>query len=91
VALSDAKKVQTMINITAKNIIAVRAAIESMKDVRTVFTTIDPDVTGTPLEGNVDAVNTALNNLDTLVNSTNAAVWDGMIAAHIDSHREESL
>lgn len=91
-AISDKKKVQTMINKTAQDIVIIRAAIERMKAVRTIFQSINPSVTGTPIQGQVSAINTALNALDTTVNSgSTAATWDLLIAAHIDSHTGEAL
>lgn len=87
-ALADTKKVQTMINVLAEAAEDVRAAIERMKAVRTKFQAHNPDVTGTPLEGNVAAVNTALNALDT---QTSKAIWTQIIAAKVTSHRNRAL
>ena len=89
---TDKKKCQTMINIMGQQALSIRAAIGVMKAVRTAFTTIDPDTTGTPLEGNVQLVNTALNDLDATVNEgVNGAVWDAMIAAIVPTHRNKAL
>ena len=89
---TDKKKCQTMINIMGQQARVIRAAIEVMKAVRTAFTTIGPDTTGTPLEGNVQLVNAALNGLDTTVNEgANGAVWDAMIAAIVPTHRNKAL
>jgi len=90
--VADTKKCQTMINIMGQQIQVVRVAINTMKLVRTAFTTINPDPTGTPLEGNVLLVNAALNALNDAVNTgTNNAVWDAMIAAIVPTHRNKAL
>lgn len=86
--VADKKKVQTMINKMGQNAQIIRDAIADMKAVRTAFQTHNPDVTGTPLDGNVTAVNNALNVLDTEINK---AVWTGMIAAIVPSHRNKAL
>ena len=89
---TDKKKCQTMINIMGQQILVVRAAIDTMKLVRTAFTTISPDPTGTPLEGNVLLVNAALSALDAAVNTgTNNAVWNAMIAVIVPTHRNRAL
>lgn len=91
-AIADTKKCQTMINIMAQQAEIVRAAIETMKEVRATFITVNPDTTGTPLDGNVSYVNDALNALDTAVNSgINATVWSEMIAAIVPTHRNAAL
>ena len=91
-AIADTKKCQTMINIMGQQAQIVRAAIETMKEVRATFTTINPDTTGTPLHGNVAYVNDALNALDTAVNSgVNGTVWTQMVAAIVETHRNAAL
>ena len=63
-----------------------------MKQIRAIFLAINPDTTGTPLEGNVQIVNTALNALDTTINEgVNGVVWDAMIAAIVPTHRNHAL
>jgi len=90
--IADTKKCQTMINITAQQILIIRAAVDVMKQIRAIFLTINPDTTGTPLEGNVQLVNAALNDLDTTVNEgVDGAVWDAMIAAIVPTHRNKAL
>lgn len=90
-ALADTKKVQTMINITVLQIQAVRNAITAMKTVRTTFQTINPSVIGTPLEGHTAEISAALNRLDTLVNTTDVATWDLIVAAYVPTHTGNAL
>lgn len=91
-AISDKKKVQTMINITAEQIIIVRTAITAMQEVRTTFQNVNPSTTGTPISGSVAAINTALNALDATVNGgSTASAWNLLINSHIDSHTGEAL
>ena len=68
--IADTKKVQTMINILAEAAEEARAAVAKMKAVRTKFQTHNPSVAGTLLEGNVAAVNSALNALDAEMSKT---------------------
>lgn len=91
-AISDTKKCQTMINIVGQQIRIIRDALDTMKDVRATFTAIGPDTTGTPLEGNILLINTAINDLDDAINTgINSTVWTQMIAAIVDSHRNMAL
>lgn len=87
-ALADTKKVQTMINIVAEQAEIIREAVEKMKAVRTLFNSVNPDTTGTPLAGNETAVSNAIDGLDT---EAIKGVWTQMIAAHIPSHRNQAL
>lgn len=87
-AISDKKKVQTMINAVARQMRAIRAAVAEIANVRTRFQAANPDVTGTPLEGNVTALNNAFNALQ---NETDKAIWTALIAEEIESHRGEAL
>lgn len=84
----DSKKVQTMINIMANAAQSCRDARDKMLAVRTKFQAINPDITGTPLEGNVAALNSALNALDAELNK---AIWTGLIGAKVPSHEGKAL
>jgi hypothetical protein len=86
--ISDTKKVQTMVNITGQQMQAIRAAVQAIKDVRTAFNTHNPDVTGTVLDGNLAALNSSLNAIDTEVAK---AVWTNLIAAVVPTHRGRAL
>lgn len=89
---TDKKKCQTMINIMGQQAIVIRAAVDVMKQVRTAFLTVDPNTAGTPLQGKVQQVNAALNDVDDAANTgTNSAVWDAMIAAIVPTHRNKAL
>ena len=87
-AIADTKKVQTMLNIVGQQAQIVRDAVATMKAVRTAFNTINPDTTGTPLEGNEVIVSNAINDLDTEISK---AVWTQMIAAIVPSHKNDAL
>ena len=87
-ALADSKKVATMVNIVGQQAIIIRAAVAKIEAVRTKFQTINPDVTGTPLEGTVALVN---GKIDDLVSAASGAVIDGIIAAIVPSHRNGGL
>ncbi len=87
-ATADTKKVQTMVNVAGQQMEIIRSAVTTMESMKTAFQAHDPDVTGTPLEGNVSALNSALTALRTEVDS---AVWTGLIAAIVRSHRNKAL
>lgn len=89
--VADTKKVQSMVNIAAEQGEIIRAAIQTLLDTKAIFVTIDPDVTGTPLEGQTGNLNNIINNIDTLVNVTDKAIWDELIAAKVPSHRGKAL
>lgn len=87
-AVSDSKKVQTIINRAADEMIAIRAALVRFQATKALFVAANPSVTGTPLEGNVTALNTALTALQA---EADKAIWTGLIAARVPSHRGEAL
>ena len=87
-AIADTKKVQTMLNIVGQQAQIARDAVATMKAVRTTFNAVNPDTTGTPLEGNAAIVSSAIDALDTEISK---AVWTQMVAAIVDSHRNEAL
>lgn len=87
-ALSDAKKVQTLINRAADELILMRAAMARLQATRALFVTANPSVTGTPLEGNVTALGNAITALQAELDK---AIWTGLINARVPSHRGEAL
>ena len=86
--VADTKKVQTMVNIVGLKAEQIRLAVTQMKAVRTAFNAANPDVSGTPLEGNLAAISNAIDALDSEIYGV---VWDGLIDAIVDSHRGEAL
>lgn len=84
----DAVKVQSMINIVGQQAQIIRDAVAVMKEVRTAYQAINPDTTGTPLDGNETTVSNAIDDLDTEISG---AVWTGMINAIVPSHRGKAL
>lgn len=87
-AVADTKKCQTMINIVAQQMVIIRAAVDAIETVRDTFTTINPDTTGTVLDGNLTAINSAITDLKA---ETDKALWTGLIAAEVPSHRNAAL
>ncbi len=87
-AISDNKKVATMVNIVGQEALVMRDAMTRIMAVRTKFQVVNPDVQGTPLEGNLSAVNAAI---DALSADLSGPVWDGMIAAIVPSHKNTAL
>ena len=82
--VADTKKVQTLINHMADAVEAGRAA----EVIRYAFIAANPSVIGTPLEGNLSAVNTWLTSF---ITDLNDPVAQGFINARIASHRGEAL
>lgn len=81
---SDSKKVQSAINRLAD-------ILDRMGDVvalRAAFVAANPDVTGTPLEGNKAAVNQLLTDIEALAN---VAVALAVKAAVVPSHEGRAL
>ena len=85
---NDNKKVQTLINICADQMVTIRNAVATMDNMKTIFQTINPDVTDTPLEGNLSAFNNAFTALKT---ETDKAIWTALINAKVESHRNQAL
>ena len=85
---SDNKKVQTLINICADQMATIRNAVATMENMKTLFQNVNPDVTGTPLQGNLAAFNNAFTALKT---ETDKAIWTALIDAKVDSHRNQAL
>ena len=87
-AVHDNKKVQTMVNVAGQQMLIIRQAISTLQNVRTAYVAANPTITGTVLEGNVSALNTSLNAIDT---QAQLAVWDTLISGIVPSHRNEAL
>jgi len=86
--LSDAKKVQTIINRVSENIQKMRLEMTDIKSIRDLYISANVDPSGTQLAGNVTALNTAINSLDTELNK---AIFTGLINASVPSHRGKAL
>lgn len=87
-ALDDTKKVQTMINIVGQQMLIVQAAVSAILDVRAAYLAAAPDITGTALEGNISAINSAINTINT---DANSATWDSLINSIVPSHNNNGL
>ena len=84
----DPKKVQSMVNICGQQMIEIRAAVQVMTDIKAKFQVANPNVTGTPLAGNVAALNAAYTALKTEVDK---AIWTNLIAAIVPTHAGKAL
>ena len=83
-AISDTKKVQTLINEAARAIEAARL----ISVVRAKYNAATPSITGTPLQGNGAAINTWLDSIEAILADPMA---DLFVASKVDSHRGEAL
>ncbi len=77
-----------MIGIVGQQMIIIRTAMLEIEGVKAAFQTANPDVTGTPLEGQVATVNQAIVDLKAEVD---AAIWTQIIAAIEPTHRNAAL
>lgn len=66
----------------------VREAVTTMDSVKDLFVTVNPDTTGTPLEGNLATLSSAL---DALKVEVEKSIWTQLIAAKVLSHRGKAL
>lgn len=82
------KKVADLVNAAALAAQAIRAQVAVLKALRTTFNTVNPSVTGTPLQGNLTALS---NSIDALDAESAKAVWTTMINAYVPSHQGNSL
>jgi len=87
-ALADTKKVQTLINVAASAMEAARIAASDLEDTRDLYISASVSAAGTPLEGLVAPLNTALNSL--LV-ETSGSIWDTLISLEVPTHRGKAL
>lgn len=86
--VSDSKKVQTFINRLANSVQEMRDQMVKINNMKQKFVTANPDVSGTPLDGNVIALN---NNLSQLETELSRGIWTTLINAKQPSHRGEAL
>lgn len=87
-AVSASKKVTTMINRIGYSIIAMREHRDNILAVRAAFQASNPNVAGTPLEGNVTALNNLINALDAELNKPG---WDVVVNNIVPSHEGKAL
>lgn len=88
-AISDKKKVQTMVNRVGIAAQQARDAVSVMKATRTLFNAVNPDRAGTVLAGAAAAtLSSAIDALDTELAK---AVWTSAINAVVPSHEGKAL
>lgn len=86
--ISDSKKVASAINHVGQAALDVRVAVAKMNAIVVKFQAANPNVIGTPLEGNKAVMLTAITNLETEINKP---IWDAVVDAVEPSHRGEAL
>ena len=86
---ADTKKIQTLVNLAAVEIAAVRASVAALKAIRAKYQAAAPSLAGTSL-GNADimAISNGINALDA---AAGAAVWDKVIGAVVPTHGGKAL
>ncbi len=83
-AITDADKCQHLIDVVAGEAINLKAVADKLDALVVLFQTHNPDVTGTPLEGQVANVNAWIT---TVRQAADGPVATGMIAAKSSRHR----
>ena len=87
--VADSKKIQSMVNVAADQLIIIRAALDTLQAVKTAYVAANPNTAGTVLAaGGAGDMNSALGDLQT---AADAAIWDTLIGAKVPSHRGEAL
>ena len=87
-AISDKKKCQSLINLVGQRVQSMRDDMAAIAALKAKYVTQSVDPTGTPLGGNVVALNTALTNLGTALNVN---IFTQLIAAIVPSHSGDAL
>lgn len=87
-AIADTKKVQTLINEMAKVARAIQAGADRLEQVQSAYVAHNIDPTGTPLEGNLAAVNAWISTIKTLAGDQ---ITQGMISAEAPTHHNKAL
>jgi hypothetical protein len=86
--IDDKKKCQTYINLLGLCAQQAQSLAAQLKTIRTTYQTVNPDPTGTMLDGSESAVSTWIDNLDGVANSV---VADSCIAAIVPTHDGKAL
>ena len=86
--VAESKKVQTLVNVVADQAATISDAVGKLLAIRVRFNSVNPDVRGTVLAGNLSALNTSLNAISTEINKQ---VWVDLINSRIPSHRNKAL
>ncbi len=86
--VADTKRCQTFINVVAEEMARIRVAMDKITEYRAKFQTANPSVAGTPLSGNVAALNNAYVGLK---NEVDKVIWTELIAAQAMTHRNNAL
>ena len=87
-AISDKKKVATFIGVAADEVVKLKASADRLEHLRTLWGVHNPSTTGTPLDGNVEAVSTWI---DAVRSAANSAVPNGLLAHVVPSHKNLAL
>ncbi len=87
-AINDKKKVQSLINLVAEEVEAIKASADRLEALRTKYVTQSVDATGTPLAGNVSG---ASNWIDSVRAVADAPIANGFLAHRVLSHRGKAL
>lgn len=87
-ARSDKKKCQTLINIVAEQVTLLKQASDKLQRCQAAYQDQNVDPTGTPLEGNVQAIAAWISEVESVANN---AVANGFLANVVPTHRNEAL
>jgi len=86
--ISDKKKAQSLINHVGQRVQGMRDEMTAIVAVRDQYVAASVSPAGTPLDGNADALASALITLNTALQS---ATFDALIAAVVPTHQGKAL
>jgi len=86
--VAAAKQVQSLVNIVALDAKEIKAISARLTALRTLYQAASPNVTGTPLQGNLTALNAWIDSVNT---AAAAVVTQTMIDAYVPTHKGDAL
>ena len=86
--IADKKKVATFIGVAAEEVVKLKATAARLEHLRTLWGQHSPDVTDTPLDGNVAAISTWIDAVRAVADN---AVANGLLAGVVPTHRNMAL
>ena len=86
--IADTKKCQTLINTIGEQAKVIKAASIVMADMKARFLEVNPDTTGTPLDGQLATIAAWLASVATVANDPVAAAF---ISHIVPTHRNHAL
>ena len=84
--IADSKKVQHLIDVMAEEVRKLDAVKTRLQEVRTAFTTHNPSVSGTPVDGHVSDVSAWIDSVAAVAGNVVATTIAGNESSHHTTH-----